>query len=81
MDSLNGLPPLHAHSGPQPLFPDLVYPSQNKLVRSSGQLSWLSSKAGVIQCATMNATVSFQLKDFVDNASRLDFVFVFGLTR
>ncbi|KAI6176070.1 hypothetical protein M3Y97_00759000 [Aphelenchoides bicaudatus] len=48
------------------LFPDLGYQSQNKIVRGNGQLSWLSSKAGVIQCSTMNATVSFQLKDFCD---------------
>lgn len=50
------------------LFPDLGYQSQNKVVRGNGQLSWLSSKAGIIQCGSMNsgATVSFQLKDFCD---------------
>lgn len=51
------------------LFPDLGYQSQNKIVRGNGQLSWLSSKAGVIQCSSMNATVSFQLKDFCDQVN------------
>ncbi|KAI6234557.1 hypothetical protein M3Y99_00773200 [Aphelenchoides fujianensis] len=43
----------------------MIY-SAPKMVRGSGQLSWLSPKAGVIQCSNINATVSFQLKDFCD---------------
>lgn len=54
------------------LFPDLSYQSQNKIIRGNGQLSWLSSKAGVIQCSTMNASVSFQLKDFCDQVCSFD---------
>jgi hypothetical protein len=59
------------HNAPiRPLFPDIGYQSQNKIVRGTGQLSWLSSKAGVIRCEVMNATVSFQLKDFCDQVSQ-----------
>ncbi|KAI6236540.1 hypothetical protein M3Y95_00168500 [Aphelenchoides besseyi] len=49
----------------QPLFPEMIF-STPKVVRGTGQLSWLSPKAGVIQCSNMNVSVSFQLKDFCD---------------
>ncbi|CAD5220098.1 unnamed protein product [Bursaphelenchus okinawaensis] len=51
----------------QPLMPGLGFQVSNKLVRGVGQLSWLSPKAGLITCHQMNATVSFQLKDFCDH--------------
>lgn len=57
------------NGGPlQPLMPGLNYPMSNKMVRGFGKLTWLSPKAGLITCHKMNGvTVSFQLKDFVDN--------------
>uniref|UniRef100_A0A915CNF2 Lin-66-like winged helix domain-containing protein n=1 Tax=Ditylenchus dipsaci TaxID=166011 RepID=A0A915CNF2_9BILA len=50
-----------------PLFPNFSYPIANNLLRGTGQLTWLSPKAGLISCSKpVTATVSFQLKDFCD---------------
>uniref|UniRef100_A0A914IBW8 Lin-66-like winged helix domain-containing protein n=1 Tax=Globodera rostochiensis TaxID=31243 RepID=A0A914IBW8_GLORO len=50
-----------------------LFPSTNNMIRNSrifsgsGTLSWLSPKAGLIDCSKpVQATVSFQLKDFCD---------------
>jgi hypothetical protein len=49
-------------------FPPLSLPAMNNVLRGYGRLTWLSSKAGLITCSKpiLNATVSFQLKDFCD---------------
>ncbi|KAI1714747.1 hypothetical protein Ddc_11182 [Ditylenchus destructor] len=51
-----------------PLFPNFSpFPITNNLLRGTGQLTWLSPKAGLITCSKpVPATVSFQLKDFCD---------------
>uniref|UniRef100_A0A1I8BHT6 Lin-66-like winged helix domain-containing protein n=1 Tax=Meloidogyne hapla TaxID=6305 RepID=A0A1I8BHT6_MELHA len=50
-----------------PLLPGL-FPTTNSMLRGSGILYWLSSKAGLINCSKpVHATVSFQIKDFCDS--------------
>lgn len=65
MESTAGSVPL------PPIFPcNFNYPSADSC-RGTGQLSWLSPKAGLITCTNNSnksapITVSFQLKDFCD---------------
>lgn len=55
---------------PMPLFPNVGFPIANNALRGTGQISWLSSKAGLITChKPIQATISFQLKDFWDTVS------------
>lgn len=63
---LSSLPHIH----PPPAFTG-AYPIANTQMRGSGQLTWLSSKAGLITCSkpAPTTTVSFQLKDFCDGVS------------
>jgi len=60
----------HPSSG---VFPPLAaVANPHNLLRAIGQLSWLSSKAGLITCfSPVKATVSFQLKDFCDSVGVL----------
>uniref|UniRef100_A0A914NLU5 Lin-66-like winged helix domain-containing protein n=1 Tax=Meloidogyne incognita TaxID=6306 RepID=A0A914NLU5_MELIC len=45
-----------------------IFPTTNSMLRGSGILYWLSSKAGLINCSKpVHATVSFQIKDFCDS--------------
>ncbi|CAK5085369.1 unnamed protein product [Meloidogyne enterolobii] len=40
-----------------------IFPTTNSMLRGSGILYWLSSKAGLINCSKpVHATVSFQIK-------------------
>lgn len=71
MDLNNGIKSVVVGGSIQSLFQG-GYPITNNILRGTGQLTWLSSKGGLITIKNPPLTskqveVSFQLKDFVDS--------------